>query len=447
MISNVTLRVIPFLVLLFYFDMMTRMNIANVHDKMIPALHLSEGSYSTAVGAFFATYVLFQMPSNMMLRHVRPSLQFGIVIMFIGIVGASTAFVRNEKEFIINRLILGVLQSGCYPGIIYVITVWFSEKDRPTKISSIDIATLCSSVSSGFLAAGILHIDKIGGLAGWQWVFVAESAPAVIVGVLIICFLPDSPQHAKWLTEEQKKAYADAEVAAHKTDDYNKVSFKATFFNLFGNWKLLLLSTAYFCSATAAYGYGFYAPSVIASLGVSPSMSNLITTPLSVGTFVVGISYAKICENFKGGRWPKYAILAHIFTMLLMVSFGLVVMYEQRILSWIFLVLFQVFVNMGFSPFLVWLTTILTGPPTSKALGIAFANSMANLGGIAGPKLIAHFETGEGYGKGIVAMGACVGACVLLQIIVYAISSYQTPKSSKESEITAVISEADPLLN
>ena len=253
-------RLVPFLMLLYTAAFLDRVNISYAALTMNRDLGISETLYGFAAGVFFLSYCLFQVPANMVLTRMGARRWLAILMMVWGMVSMGTAFVHSPAAYIGARAVLGIAEAGFYPGVIYYFTFWLPRAYRTRMLALFLLALpLCNTVGSP-ISAHILLMDRVGGLAGWQWLFLMEGAPAVLMGTAAWCLLADSPWTAHWMSEAERKELArdmraDEEIQGQAGGRH---------------WTVVVRdSAAYFLWSTGIYGLSFWLPKILVARGAS----------------------------------------------------------------------------------------------------------------------------------------------------------------------------------
>src|SRR5882672_4370336 len=193
-------RLLPFLFLLYVVSYLDRVNVGFAALQMNAALGLSDVTYSLGAGIFFLSYTLFEIPSNVILARVGARRWIARIMITWGVVSAAMMLVRGAAGFYILRFLLGAAEAGFFPGIIYCLTRWFPSDERARAIAGFMTAVVVAGIIGGPLSGFLLSLDGAGGLAGWQWLFVLEGLPAVVLGVIVLWVLPERPSDVSWLT-------------------------------------------------------------------------------------------------------------------------------------------------------------------------------------------------------------------------------------------------------
>lgn len=282
-------RLVPFLMLLYMVAFLDRVNISFAALTMNRDLGISDKLYGFAAGVFFLSYCLFQVPANMALTRVGARRWLGWLMVVWGVVSMATAWVGGAPSYIGVRALLGIAESGFYPGVIFYFTFWMPRPLR-TKVLALFLLSLplCNSLGSP-ISAHILLMHGIGGLHDWQWIFLLEGAPAILLGVLTWFVLSDGPQTAPWLSPAEKRQVAHdlaSDEAVHRSS---------------GDPSLLRVagdSVAYFLWSTGIYGLSFFLPKILVSRGASPVSTGWWAT-LTFGVGAVAMYWASRQRGFR----------------------------------------------------------------------------------------------------------------------------------------------------
>jgi D-galactonate transporter len=279
--KKINWRLIPFLFLLYIVAYLDRVNIGFAQLQMKTDLGFSDAVYGFGAGIFFVGYVLFEVPSNLLLERVGARFWIARIMIMWGLVSASMMFVRNETWFYIMRFLLGIGEAGFAPGIILYITYWYPSSRRARVFSMYMIALAMSGVIGGPLSGWILaSMAGANGWAGWQWLFLIEGIPAVLLGIAVLWYLDDSPETARWLSSEEKNLVRSAlqtssqeqvhtgERQSQSQSQSHGSDIRAALLSR----KVWLLGASYFLILCGLYGISFWLPQIIRGLGVAGSL-------------------------------------------------------------------------------------------------------------------------------------------------------------------------------
>jgi ACS family tartrate transporter-like MFS transporter len=392
-------RLVPFLGLAYFVNALDRSNVAVAALTMNKSLGFTAAEYGLGAGAFFWSYVLFQVPSNMILSRLGARRWLTVVILAWGLCSASTALVTDVKTFALVRFMLGVAEAGYFPGVIFFMTRWFPSRHRG-RAMGVFYAFAAAAVSTGAPISGnILVLHGWLGLQGWQWIFLIEAAPALLLAVLCPFLLRDDPAHAQWLTAEEKDwlkqtLAREQSVAAGDTGSP---------LGLLRDSKMILLIIAYLAIGFGVYANVFFLPLIIKDLGFSNlTVSYLAAVPAALGA--VGMVLVSRSSDRSGER------IWHVTLPTLLAAVALLVTGMFVGNPWVELIGLCV-VGVGISSCLpcFWnLPTAYLGAG-SAAAGIAIINSVGNLSGYLAPQLMGLLRDLTGnYSLGLLVVGGIV---------------------------------------
>jgi ACS family tartrate transporter-like MFS transporter len=268
-------RLLPLLLLLYVVSWIDRVNVGFAALQMNHALGFSAAVYGLGAGLFFVGYSVFEIPSNAILARLGARRWIARIMVTWGIASVAMAFVRSAHGYYWLRFLLGVAEAGFFPGIIYYIGTWFPADARAKAMASFTLAMPLASAIGGPLAGLLLGLDGKLGLGGWQWLFVAEGTPAVLLGVLVLWCLPDSPAHAKWLTPSAREALT-ARLAREWSEQHPDRA--SDWREMLSNRFVWLLALSFFLASIGSYGLQFWLPEILKSV---PGRSDLVVGMLS----------------------------------------------------------------------------------------------------------------------------------------------------------------------
>jgi ACS family tartrate transporter-like MFS transporter len=255
-----SLRLLPIIGIGYCLAYMDRINISFASLRMNSDLHFSATVYGLGAGLFFIGYALCEVPSNLLLLHFGPKRWLARIMLTWGLLAAAMMFVRTPWQFYGVRFLLGTAEAGFFPGVLYYLTLWFPASMRARAVSRFYIALPLSSVVMGVLAGWLMNLQGTFGLAGWQWLFIAEGLPAALFSFVFLWLLPDGPMQAEWLTPEErmwlKKQLAVDSAHAH-------LGHEAGVMRALLSPKVWMMGAYLLCALTANYAYGFSAPAIL----------------------------------------------------------------------------------------------------------------------------------------------------------------------------------------
>jgi ACS family tartrate transporter-like MFS transporter len=384
-LRKVTLRIIPFLFALYVIAWLDRVNVGFAGLQMNTDLGFSSTVFGFGSGIFFLGYCLFEIPSNIILERVGARIWISRIMVTWGLISAGLMFVRTPAAFYLLRFLLGVAEAGFFPGVIYYLSLWYPKAHRARAIAAFMTAVPVTGLIGGPLSGALLELDGLHGLAGWQWLFLLEGLPAVILGTSVLFYLKDRPETTHWLTPAERD-WLVGTLAAERKACVLKPNIHVALTDV-TVWKLGII---FLLVAAGFYGYSFWAPLIIKSLtGLSNFEVGLVLSAINAVT-ILGMLLKSYHSDHTGER------AVHIAVPLFVMAVGLVgfALLRQPILAIIALALVPLGHCASYGPFWSMPTQFLTGP--AAAAGIALVTMIANVGGFAGPALIGVVKTRTG---------------------------------------------------
>ncbi|GAM98626.1 nitrate/nitrite transporter [alpha proteobacterium U9-1i] len=429
--AKVVWRLIPLLFLCYIAAFLDRVNVGFAKLQMAGDLALSDAMYGFGAGIFFIGYFLFEVPSNLILQKVgarrwiaRIMVSWGVIsscFMFTGAlhwgpIAAAFGCTDAEFTFYLLRFLLGVAEAGFFPGVILYLTYWFPAGRRAQMVGLFMSAIALSNLIGSPLSGAIMqYMDGVSGWRGWQWLFLLEGIPSVLMGVVVLFLLPDGPRSARWLSAAEQ----DFVVAAVDADEAHKsvLGVRHGFAETFADLRVWALALVYFCGAGCLYAANFWMPTIIQELGLAPDdflrigLINMI--PWGTAAIVM-ILWSRHSDHTGERRWHAAGgMLVAMVGLLLLAAFGHSAIAAIAALA---LVL---------SGTLSWVVTFWSLPTaflsgTAAAAGIAWINAFGNLGGHFGPDIIGRIRTANNGASEpallALAAAALIGALVLLAL-------------------------------
>ncbi|NMM10453.1 MAG: MFS transporter [Polaromonas sp.] len=376
--AKVTWRLVPFLFLCYIVAYLDRVNVGFAKLQMLSDLKFSESVYGFGAGIFFIGYFLFEVPSNIILQKVGARLWIARIMISWGVISGAMMFVTSEWTFYVMRFLLGLAEAGFFPGIILYLTYWYPSERRGKITALFMTAVPLSGVIGGPLSGWILqNMAGTLGYAAWQWLFLIEAIPALVMGLLVITYLSDGIVQAPWLTENekilmQKRIKIDSE---HKEDHSLR--------QVFANARIWLFALIYFCFVMGLYGIGFWLPTIIKSMGIIGTFNIGLLSAVPYAIAVVGmVLVSRSSDRQRERRW-HVAIPASLGAVGLIFS---AVFASNTLLAMAALSLGTFGIMTSLPLFWSLPTAYLRG--TAAAAGIALINSLGNLAGFVSPYLI-----------------------------------------------------------
>ena len=376
--NKVGWRLIPFLLLCYEVAYLDRVNVGFAKLQMLQDLQFSETVYGLGAGIFFVGYFLFEVPSNVILHRVGARIWIARIMVTWGLISAGMMFVESATSFYVLRFLLGVAEAGFFPGIILYLTYWYPAARRARMTAFFMSAIALSGVIGGPLSGWIIQsFAGVNGLKGWQWLFILEGLPSVVVGIATFFYLDDRIDHAKWLTAEEKSLLA-RNIVVENTGKQD-----LTVRGVFADSRVWLMSLIYFAFVMGLYGVSFWLPTIIKATGVKDALQIGLLTAIPWGSAVVAmILVSRSADRNRERRW-------HIAIPALLGAAGLVltaVWGQNTLLAMAALTVATMGILTTLPLFWSLPTSFLAG--AGAAAGIALINSLGNLAGFVSPYMI-----------------------------------------------------------
>ena len=403
---KVTWRLLPFLMLCYVVAYLDRVNVGFARLQMLSDLGFSETVYGLGAGMFFIGYFTFEVPSNIILHRIGARTWIARIMITWGIVSALFMFIRTPLSFYALRFVLGVAEAGFFPGIILYLTYWFPSDRRGRMISMFMMAIPLSGIFGGPLSGWIMAtFAGAAGLAGWQWLFLLEAAPALIVGVIVLLYLDNGIRSAKWLTDNEK-----ALLERRLADDSAHIEPHRSLGAVLADRRVALMCAIYFTIVMGQYGLTFWMPTLIQAAGVSGTLRIGVITavPYTAGALAM-IFFGRSADRRRERRWHAAgAMLIGAAGMTLSAMAG-----TNTVLAIALLTIASTGVFSCAPLFWSLPTAFLSG--AAAAAGIAAINSIGNLAGFVSPyvvgglKDLTHSTQAGMYAvSGVLAAGALI---------------------------------------
>jgi MFS transporter, ACS family, tartrate transporter len=409
--STVTKRLLPFLMLLYLIAYVDRSNISVAALQMNADLGLSARMYGIGAGLFYVTYILFEIPSNVILTKVGARRWIARIMVTWGMVAIGMAFIKTPGQLYGTRLLLGAAEAGFTPGIIYYLSQWFPSNSRAKAMSYFYIAAALASVIGLPLSGALLEMHGIFGFAGWRWVYLIEGVPALVLGFVTLKYLPDNIQSTKWLLAEQKKW-----LIATLANESNLVRGKkeGKWYSIFSDRKVWLLSLFWLLQAFGTIGVTLFLPQILK--GISEG-TDFVISLLSALPFL----FACIFMYFNGRNSDSKRERRLHMGLPLLISGGLLIVsiYTNTTTTYVLLVA-SVALNWAVTPVFWAVTTEYLSSGTVAAGSIAMINALANLAGATLPYIMGYIRDITGsynYALWIVGIALIAGGFLGLALV------------------------------
>jgi len=417
---KITLRLIPFLFVLYIVAWLDRVNVGFAALQMNSDLGLSSTAFGLGSGMFFLGYCLFEVPSNLVLHRVGARRWISRIMISWGAISAAMMFVRTPLTFYLLRFLLGTAEAGFFPGVVYYLSQWYPEAQRARAIAAFMTAVPVSGVIGGPVSGVLLQLNGTFGLAGWQWLFLVEGLPAILLGVIVLVYLDDRPEMAQWLCP------AERDWLIRKLEDEQsgwRAAPRVGILAALTNPTIWQLGVIFLLAAVGFYGYSFWAPLIIKALTSS--------SDLRVGLILGGISSATIIFMVLNSTHSDYTEERplHVAIPLLVSGTGFFgcAFLANPILALLALALIPIGHCSAYGPFFSMPVRFLTGAPA--AAGIALVVTIANVGGFFGPTLMGalkdRFDT---HVPAFMLLGICAVVAAVLALRLRRLSFLQALK-------------------
>ena len=407
-IRKATLRLIPLLAVSYGIAYIDRVNISFAALQMNRDLHFSAAVYGLGAGLFFVSYALLELPSNLLLHRFGARRWLARIMFTWGLLAAAMMFIRTPAQFYVMRFLLGAAEAGFFPGVIYYLTLWFPATIRARAISRFYIAMPLSTVFMGLIAGGLLNLNGALHLAGWQWLFLVEGIPAMLLSAVFLRLIPDGPAAAKWLSPGEH-----AWLANQLRSEQSAGSHTEDFGNALRDPRVWTISLLFLCNLTCNYAYTFSAPAIIQSIttlsatkiGYLVALMNLLGAPCM-------LLNAMHSDRTGERRW-------HVAVPFLLMAAGFLTAGLSRSAPLVIVSLAAAAVSFFSMQGPLWAIpgTFLQGK--SAAAGIAAMNMIGMVGGFAGPYSMGLAKTFTGsYQPGLLGLTipSLAGALIILAI-------------------------------
>lgn len=424
LISKITWRLMPFLGLLYLIAYIDRQNVSYAKLQMVEDLSMSEYAYGLGASLFFIGYFIFEVPSNLLLNRFGASRWFARILVSWGLVTIALAYTTGPTMFYILRFLLGVCEAGFFPGVLYLLTLWFPRDYRGRMVGLFMIFSALANAIGAPLGGMLLDLDGMLGYAGWEWVFLATGVPAVIAGIVTVFYLDDTPEKATFLSDDEKlwlkKKLASENAGMEETASDG---FKALI-----NPRVLFMSLCYVGFPLAAYGLSYWLPTIVKGFGVSNTVNGFINVIpwiiVAIALYAVPAAADKV-EN----KTPYIVIPAFIGAISLVLS----AVIANPTIQFVFLCIAAAGIFAGQPVF--WSLPSRFLQAAGAAAGIAAINSVGNLGGFVAQNAVPWIK--DTTGSTIAPMfflAACLAAAGVLVMFAGRLAAAQaTPPDSRPS--------------
>lgn len=408
-VSKLARRLIPFLFLLYVVAYLDRTNVGFAALQMQAQLGLSDAVYGLGAGIFFAGYFLFQVPSNLLLERVGARRWIASIMVVWGLTASAMMGVRTTHGFYALRFLLGAAEAGFFPGVILYLKRWFPATARARAVAWFMAAGPISGAVGSPISGALLGMDRLGGMAGWQWLFLLEGIPAMVLGAVVVLFLEDRVSGATWLSADER-AWLEDTMARERLAQPSQSGGAWAGFTTPHAW---LLAFVYFGLNACAYGLFLWLPTFIHRLsGDRPFTIGVLSAIPNLAAAVAMVLVGAHSDRSGERRWhialPAFVAVAALITIAYKASSGMLVLGASLALAGVFAM---------DGPF--WATPSALLSDTAAAAGIAMINALGNLGSFFGPYIIGSAkDAGGGFKRGLLIIAAVLAASGAVALLV-----------------------------
>ena len=421
LISKITWRLMPFLGILYLIAYIDRQNVSYAKLQMVDALGMSEYAYGLGASLFFIGYFIFEVPSNLLLDRFGASRWFARILISWGAVTVALAYTQNATMFYILRFLLGACEAGFFPGVLYLLTLWYPSIYRGRMVGLFMIFSAFANAIGAPLGGVLLDLNGLYGVAGWQWVFLVTGIPAILAGFVTLLYLPDLPSKATFLDDTEKKWLKDRLAVENSGMEQNAADgFKALV-----NPRVLLMALCYIGFPLAAYGLSYWLPTIVKNFGVSNTTNgflNIIPWLLVAIVLYVVPAAADRAES----KTPYIVVPALVGAVSLVLS----AVIPDHTLQFVFLSIAAAGIFAGQPVFWSLPSRFLQG--AGAAAGLAAINSVGNLGGFIAQNVVPWIKDATG---STIAPMFFLAACLVIAVLLVLVIGRMVPRTPRPEDL------------
>jgi ACS family tartrate transporter-like MFS transporter len=410
--AKVQRRVLPWLIAGWFIAYIDRFNVSFAALQMNQALSLSSTVFGFGAGVFFLGYALFEIPSNAILARVGARVWLARIMVTWGIISVAMIATQGPWSFYTLRFLLGVAEAGCFPGMAYYLSQWLQPRDRAAALASLATMAMVSGIVGAPLAAALLSLDGVLGLAGWQWLFLIEGLPAIALGWCLYKFLPDNPEQAAWLTATER-AWLRSQSFAAQAHSGGVAALRAVASDSrYWKWGL-----AFFCVTAAGSALRLFQPTILRQVtGLGDAASALLTAVPSLAGMLAILYVGRRSTRLDERRW-------HAAVPMLIAALGFSVMGITYGVAGALIVASIATVGVASQPPL-FASVSSVSDGTTKAVGIAFVNSVAAVGAFLGPYVVGYMMDRSG---SLVIVGVASAVAIAIGALITSMTHEERP--------------------
>src|SRR5690606_9186254 len=428
------LRLLPILCLVYFMAFVDRTNVGLAKTSLEADVGISTAAFGAGAGIFFLSYAFLEVPSNLIMHRVGPRRWITRIALTWGALCACMMFVQDELSFYVVRFLLGAAEAGLYPALMYVVTVWFAQKQRVTIVGIIYFAVCAGLTLGGPLGGALMALDGLGGMYGWQWMFLVEGAITIVVAYFVWRLVPDKPDDAPWLTEREAQLLNERAVV-RTAPAHNKLR---------GNWKIafarpfiIALSLIYFANQINSVVIQYNFPSIVESVHVEGSfLIGLVSGSVGIGSFIGVLVIPWIQRRMQN----ELRLLLYVTgaTVVVAVAYTL----SEGAVARILLIDFAMLLLIGILP-LYWSIAMQRMSGLMAAAGLALINTVGLLGGFVGPYLYGFAEEqGSEAGGHAVLIGSALLGMLLVPFLQRTVRT-EDAKAARAAQATSAPAAAE----
>nr|WP_154324339.1 MFS transporter [Pantoea sp. 201603H] len=406
-LKKLNAKIIPFIIICYFVANLDKTNISIAALQMNADLGLSASMYGLGVSMFYISYIIFEIPSNVFMTRVGARIWIARIMVTWGIVSVGMSFVHTANQLYIMRFLLGMAEAGFTPGIIYYISCWFPKSNRARAMSFFYMGSVAASIIGLPVSGLILNMHGLAEVAGWRWLFALEGIPAVMLGLLVLRRLPDTPAHATWLSQEQKNWLQQRLV---QDSAGVEIGANHSWISALKNKTVMLLSLVWFLQAFGSIGITLFMPLIIKSMAADES--NFVISLYSAVPFIFACLFMYL-NGSHSDRTHERSWHMGLPLILSGLSLTLAIYSGNLMASYILLVLTVGF-NFALTP-IFWAVTTEKLAGVAAAASIAFINTIANFVGLGLPPVLGKIKdltNSYHYGLLIVAVALIIGGII-----------------------------------
>ncbi|KAF9916486.1 hypothetical protein BX616_003627 [Lobosporangium transversale] len=406
-------HLIPLISVLYLCSFLDRVNIGNAKVAGLEDdVALTPSEYNWALSIFFIGYVLFEIPSNILLKKMGPRKWITIVMIAWGTIMMAMAAVTNAAGLLAARFFLGLAESGLFPGSVYLISLWYTRSEQALRNGLFFSTATMAGAFGGVLAYGIAQMDGIQGLHGWQWIFILEGLPTVLLTIVVFFYLPDFPATAYFLNNTEKELAVKRLVIDAGPATQTEFSWKQ-FRAVFIDWKVYMHMITYILNATPLYSLSLFFPSIVQGFKFSPLTTQAMTAP----AYIIACLFTIICA-FSSDRFRERGLHYSLPTFLGCLGYILLIITKDSstIVRYVSLTITAIGVFSSVPPMLSWFTTNIGGH-TKRGVATAAIISFGNIGGAIGGQIYRAPDAKNGFVRGHTICACMMGISGVLILV------------------------------